>query len=142
MNGEATVAEACSELGIGESRFHQLRSEMLQAAVDRLEPRAAGRPPRSLSPEDRRTGELEQRVQELTWELDVARLRAELFGSPAAVRPAAVKKTRPAAALPASRPVNPPVNSPSPSSLAPAQPPPIKPSTAAPSPQRPEAPPC
>ena len=46
LSGRWRVHEACQALGISEQRFAQLRQEMLQAAVDRLEARPAGRPPR------------------------------------------------------------------------------------------------
>ena len=95
LAGRATVAEVCAELGIGESRFHQLRSEALQAALDRLEPRAAGRPPSAVAPTDGRVAELERRVHELEWELQAYRIRLQLAEAlPGLVRPApAVKKT-------------------------------------------------
>jgi len=38
--GEPTVEEACQRLGIGESRFHALRNQWLQEALELLEPRA------------------------------------------------------------------------------------------------------
>src|ERR1051326_1638762 len=44
LQGELRVQEACRLLDLGEQRFHQLREEMLQAAVARLEARPAGRP--------------------------------------------------------------------------------------------------
>jgi hypothetical protein len=106
MNGEVTVAEACAELGIGESRFHQLRGEMLQAAVERLEPRAAGRPAKSVDPAERRINALEERVVEVTRELDLAQIRLELTGTV----PVSVKKIRPRDALPAASRSNPPQN--------------------------------
>jgi hypothetical protein len=97
MNGEVTVAEACAELGIGESRFHQLRGEMLQAAIERLEPRPAGRPAKTAGPAERRIDALEERVVELTRECDLAQIRLELTGAV----PVSVKKIRPRDALPA-----------------------------------------
>jgi hypothetical protein len=42
-----TVPEACAALQIGESRFHALRNEWLQESLELLEPRRAGRPPKS-----------------------------------------------------------------------------------------------
>jgi transposase-like protein len=46
MLGEVTVAEACEQLGIGESRFHAMRNRWLQEALELLEPRPIGRPPK------------------------------------------------------------------------------------------------
>ena len=95
LAGRATVAEVCAELGIGESRFHQLRTDALQAAVDRLEPRPAGRPTQPVSPTDARVVELERQLRELRWELQACQIRLELAQAlPGLVhRDAAVKKT-------------------------------------------------
>ena len=46
MRQDLTVPEACGELGIGESRFHELRNQWLQESLQSLEPRPAGRPPK------------------------------------------------------------------------------------------------
>ena len=108
-SGEATVAEVCAELGIGESRFHQLRDEVLQAAAECLEPRPAGRPAKPVGPSERRISELERCNRELTRQLEVERLRSELaLMKSAAAGPAGVKKTRIREALPAVSPSNPP----------------------------------
>ena len=96
LAGRATVAEVCAELGIGESRFHQLRGEALQAALDRLEPRAAGRPPSAVAPTDGRVAELERRLRELTWQLQACQIRLELAKAlPGLVRREPTVKKRP-----------------------------------------------
>jgi hypothetical protein len=41
-----TVPEACARLGICEAWFHALRGAWLQEALELLEPRRLGRPPR------------------------------------------------------------------------------------------------
>jgi hypothetical protein len=46
LSGEWTVPEAAAMLGICESRFHALRQQWLSEAVELLEPRPMGRPPR------------------------------------------------------------------------------------------------
>jgi len=105
LTGRASVAEVCAELGIGESRFHQLRSDALQAALDRLEPRAAGRPPQAVSPAEARVVELERQLRELKWELQASQIRLELAEAlPGLVRrePTVKKTTRPS-----SRPTTP-----------------------------------
>jgi len=142
-SGEATVVEVCAELGIGESRFHQLRDEVLQAAAECLEPRPAGRPAKPVGPSERRIGELELRNRELTRQLEAERLRYEL----AVIKSEAgqgVKKTRSREALPAvsraasgppSKPQSqntqsqssPPLRAPSPSPDAPLPNPPLSP---------------
>ena len=47
LRGELTIPDACSLLGIGEAQFHHLRHTWLQEAVELLEPRRVGRPPRA-----------------------------------------------------------------------------------------------
>ena len=44
MPATRTVAEACSELGIGATHFGNLRTQALQGAVEGLLPRPIGRP--------------------------------------------------------------------------------------------------
>jgi hypothetical protein len=44
ISGEKTIEQACEELHVSPSRFHELRREALQAALDGLMPGAAGRP--------------------------------------------------------------------------------------------------
>ena len=79
MLGEVTVAEACSELGIGESRFHTLRNQWLQEALALLEPRRVGRPPKQEeSDQTRQITQLEEAVKELEQQVDVAGVRREI----------------------------------------------------------------
>jgi len=79
MLGELTVAEACNELGIGESRFHALRNRWLQEALALLEPRRVGRPPKQIeSDETGRIAQLEETVKELKQQLDSADARREI----------------------------------------------------------------
>ena len=123
-SGEATVPEVCAELGIGESRFHQLRDEVLQAAAESLEPRPAGRPAKPVGPSERRIGELEQRNRELTRQLEAERLRYELAVMKFAGAEPGVKKTGPREALPAKRrAMKRPVSAPSSSAAPPSAPP-------------------
>jgi hypothetical protein len=73
LREEKSVPEACAALALGESRFHELRVETLQAALDRLEPRPAGR----------------REVRALELQRDALQVRLELAQSlPAAGRPA------------------------------------------------------
>ena len=76
--GERTIQSACEELGIGESRFHQLRQEALAGAAERLEPRPTGRPRQELSEESLRNSQLQARVAELEQELLASQVREEL----------------------------------------------------------------
>ena len=78
LAGEITIHQACSQLHIGNSRFHQMRTEVLQAAADALEPRPRGRPLAPRSPQDDRIKELNRQVQSLKVDLQAAQIREEL----------------------------------------------------------------
>lgn len=79
MLGELSVAEACAELHVGESRFHALRTQWLQESLELLEPRPTGRPPKDdESSESSRITELETKVRELQCRLGVAETREEV----------------------------------------------------------------
>jgi hypothetical protein len=74
--GQVRVEEACMLLGICPQRFQQLRQEMLQAAVARLEVRPAGRPRRPA--ETAEMAALREQVAERERELRVAQVREEI----------------------------------------------------------------
>lgn len=92
MLGELTVAEACGQLGISESRFHALRNQWLQEALVLLEPRHVGRPPKHVESEaSRQIAQLEATLQEVQQQLEVAAVRREI----AAVLPHVASPVRP-----------------------------------------------
>jgi transposase-like protein len=76
MMGEHRVAEACRLLGICEQRFRQLRAELLQAALERLEGLPAGRPRRPAEPQE--IAALRQQLAETQLELHTAQVREEI----------------------------------------------------------------
>jgi hypothetical protein len=76
MMGQWRVGEACDRLGICEQRFRQLRAELLQAALERLEGRPVGRPRRLEEPGD--TVALRQQLEAMQRELHVAQVREEI----------------------------------------------------------------
>ena len=78
LSGQRSIPEVCDELGINESMFHRVRSEVLQTALSRLEPRPLGRPPQQLSPQDARVAQLEEENLQLQVELRAADARSEL----------------------------------------------------------------
>jgi transposase-like protein len=78
LSGQRSIPEVCEELGIQESMFHRVRSEVLQTALDRLEPRPLGRPSLPASPHDARAAELEAKNRHLQLELKAAEVRREL----------------------------------------------------------------
>ncbi len=78
LSGARSIPEVCEELGINESMFHRVRSEVLQTALQRLEPRPLGRPPQQPPPEELRVAEMEEENLRLQMELKAAEVRREL----------------------------------------------------------------
>ena len=78
--GPTRMLEACAQLEIGETRFHQLRQTALQAALTAMEPRPGGRPSRSASAsaENELVRALHARVAELEQALHEANVREEI----------------------------------------------------------------
>ena len=77
MSGQCTVAEACAELGIEQSRFFVLRNKWLEEAAGLLAPKPAGRP-RKAAPDEPQVAELKHEVRDLQQRLLAAELRARL----------------------------------------------------------------
>lgn len=75
--GSTSVAQACEELGVSESRLHELRREALVGALGALMPRPAGRPATAETTTPREK-DLEARIQELEVDLQAALVRTEL----------------------------------------------------------------
>jgi transposase-like protein len=78
ITGQLTVSKACQQLGVGKSRFHALRSQTLQATLETLEPRPAGRPAKPISPEQTEVDELEAKLCRLHAELELAQVQLRL----------------------------------------------------------------
>jgi hypothetical protein len=76
--GPARVKEACEKLGIGETRFRQLRDLALQGALDGIRPRPAGRPSRRATADAARVDELERVLAGKELELQQALVREEV----------------------------------------------------------------
>ena len=94
LSGEITIPQACTRLGIREARFHELRRDWLQAALEQLEPRPAGRPPRE-RPKSSREEDLAVDNQRLREELQLAHAKQEVAGILSAAGSAStVKKMR------------------------------------------------
>lgn len=75
--GHISVAQACEELGVSESRLHELRRQALVGALGALMPRPPGRPAvaETLPPREQ---ELLTRIGELEVDLQAALVRTEL----------------------------------------------------------------
>ncbi|HEU5180992.1 MAG TPA: helix-turn-helix domain-containing protein [Candidatus Polarisedimenticolia bacterium] len=78
LTGELSITQACELLGVGEARLHVLRRQVLQGALEALEPVPAGRPRHSVAPEAERIRELEEQVRELKFDLRASLVRTEL----------------------------------------------------------------
>lgn len=76
--GRLTVPEACQQLEIGESRFHELRNQTLQATLEALEPRPLGRPAKPTSPEQVEIDTLKAELRHLHAELELAQVQVRL----------------------------------------------------------------
>lgn len=76
--GARTVKDASEQLNITEARFYALRDRALNAAVQSLEPRPAGRPAASHGAADPQIQELEARVVDLSLQLEAAAVREEI----------------------------------------------------------------
>jgi hypothetical protein len=78
LAGTCRVQEACARLGISEPRFHQLRTQILQAALAGSEPQTPGRKPQLLGPAEQQVRLLQQKLEEHDAELRLARVREEI----------------------------------------------------------------
>ena len=76
--GQIGIPEACQELGIAPTRFHEMRNGVLQTALEALEPRPRGRPPHRRLPQDDHVEDLEHQVWSLKADLQAAQIRQEL----------------------------------------------------------------
>lgn len=76
--GEMTVADACQQLVVSETRFFQIRDEALKGALRDLEQGMPGRPRVETSEEQKKILELEAQVKMLRYELEGARISAKI----------------------------------------------------------------
>ena len=78
ISGECGVEDACSMLGVSPTAFTNIRKAALQGALQALEPKPLGRPPRLKTEEDRKLAEYEKRLVDMKREVEAARVREEL----------------------------------------------------------------
>lgn len=93
LAGACRIGDACARLGIGEARFDQIRIAALQAALQALEVKPAGRKSHPLSPQDTEVQNLRERIVQLEAELQAALIRAEIAITLPQVGSADQKKT-------------------------------------------------
>ena len=77
-HGDARVVDACATLGLGETRFEQLRKLAVHGAFHAISPRPAGRPCRTAPVEAELVRELRQRIAELEQALHESQVREEI----------------------------------------------------------------
>ena len=75
--GSVSVEEACTALGVSESRLHEMRHEALLGALQGLLPKPSGRPAKPPAATAREV-ELQARIDELEVDLQAALVRTEL----------------------------------------------------------------
>jgi transposase-like protein len=79
LSGERSIEQACAELGVSASRFHEMRKDALQSALEGLAPGASGRPKQPVpDPDPERLAALERQNQELQAELLASMVRTEI----------------------------------------------------------------
>lgn len=78
LQGSCTIEEARSQLNLSESQLHAVRQRWLQGAVELLEPRAPGRPPRDRHVPAERIEELQGQIRDLQRELALAKAQCEV----------------------------------------------------------------
>ena len=78
ISGTKSIADAAAEIGVGAARFHELRKEVLEAALLALEPKPAGRPRAESDQPDPRVAELEAQIGDMTIELKASHVREQI----------------------------------------------------------------
>lgn len=79
ISGQKTIAQAAEELNLSEARIHALRAHALQGALESMEPKASGRPPKPPPTADQNEVErLKGEIDELSFNLRAAQLREEI----------------------------------------------------------------
>jgi len=78
LRGELTMEEVARELGLNEAMAYRYRAQLLEGAIEGLEPRPRGRAVLEPTEEARKIEELEGRVRELERALRLSRVREEL----------------------------------------------------------------
>jgi hypothetical protein len=76
--GSGRVLQACAQLGIGETRFRQLRERVLQGALEGVRPRVGGRRRQQVVADVECMAELERELVEARLALQEAQVRTEV----------------------------------------------------------------
>jgi hypothetical protein len=95
LSGRRAIGMGALSLGVSERRFYQIRDRLLQAALDSLESRSAGRRPHRSADSDGQAATLEAQVRNLRLELRAAQIREEMaLAMPHLLRSAGKKAKR------------------------------------------------
>jgi transposase-like protein len=78
LSAKISVKEAAARLDVTESRFHQIRDQILLGMLNAAEPKAAGRPAEPENPAQATVEHLQARIRELSSELEISQLREVL----------------------------------------------------------------
>lgn len=80
LRGSMTIPDACKLLEIGEAQFHHLRHTWMQEAVELLEPRPVGRPPKQPNVDELRhqCAMLRAEMESLRAQVQGAQVREEI----------------------------------------------------------------
>jgi len=78
ITGQLTIDQACRRLGVKPARLYALRTNALEASLESLEPRPAGRPPHVETVEEIKCAGLQRQVEQLRAEVKVAEVREEI----------------------------------------------------------------
>ncbi len=78
MAGRARLQEACERLDICEQRFHQLREQIMEGAVNAAESGVPGRRAQTQSPAEHDVERLRRQVADLQRELEASKVREEI----------------------------------------------------------------
>ena len=102
--GEISIVEACNQLGLSETRFHELRQQWMQDACAALEPKPAGRPRETTIEEEVELLRLHRENKNLTLQLRAAQIREQIgVAMPHLLKPRSetpdAEKSKPAAPL-------------------------------------------
>jgi hypothetical protein len=78
LAGARSVEEACRELGLGTTAFHELRNQTLQTMVQQLEPRPRGRPKQAAAATEADLAALKAENWQLQMKLRGLQIREEI----------------------------------------------------------------
>jgi hypothetical protein len=95
LTGDRSIEDVCTDLGIGESRFFELKHAALSGALSAVTPAPAGRPAQPDGTPLTREQELEAKIHDLEEELACALVRTEIaLATPRLLKKPAEKKAK------------------------------------------------